>query len=91
MSLTCHSCVLISISIGGSICSELLTSTGWNPSYTISAVLTELAANMTIAPEAKLDPVHWNNPYTTHEAAEAYKRVAVQHHWKIPEDFAKLF
>ncbi len=31
------------------------------------------------APPARLDPKRWDEPYTLHEAVEAFKRVALAH------------
>ena len=68
------------ITAGGSICNELLTSTGWNPAYVVEAVVRIIMVYMVEAtPPARLDMTYWDDPYTLYEAMEAYKRVARQH------------
>lgn len=76
---------------GGSICNEIMTSTGWNPAFCIEAIVRDVMTNMTEAmPPARLDPSRWDLPYNMREAAEAYRRVAQAHGWQIPKDFAKI-
>ncbi|WVQ99753.1 hypothetical protein IAU59_006895 [Kwoniella sp. CBS 9459] len=76
---------------GGSVCNELMTSTGWNPAFNVESVVREVMTNMTEAtPPAKLDPRLWDQPYTMREAIEAYKRVAQAHGWQVPKDFDRL-
>ncbi|WWC88980.1 uncharacterized protein L201_003895 [Kwoniella dendrophila CBS 6074] len=79
------------ITAGGSVCNELMTSTGWNPAFCTEAVVREVMTNMTEAtPPARLDSRNWNTPYTMREAVEAYKRVALAHGWQVPKDFDRL-
>jgi len=70
------------VTIGGSICIELLTTSGWSPAYTIESLLVQLRSNF-IAGEARLDPQRPNAPYSEMEAREAFRRVAQQHGWKV--------
>ncbi|WVQ77891.1 hypothetical protein IAR50_007596 [Cryptococcus sp. DSM 104548] len=76
---------------GGSVCNEILTATGWNPAFSVEAIIRDIMVNMTEAtPPAKLDPHHLNTPYGMAEAISAYKRVARDHGWQIPADFDQL-
>ncbi|ODO08329.1 hypothetical protein L198_00053 [Cryptococcus wingfieldii CBS 7118] len=71
---------------GGSICNEILTATGWNPAFSVEAIIRDVMVNMTEAtPSAKLDPQHWNIPYGMQESISAYKRG-----WEVPSGFDKL-
>lgn len=68
------------ITAGGSICNEILTSTGWNITYTVEMIIRDIMVNMVCAtPPARIDMYRWNQPYTMDEAVEAYKRVAAVH------------
>nr|XP_031859462.1 uncharacterized protein CI109_005108 [Kwoniella shandongensis]KAA5526534.1 hypothetical protein CI109_005108 [Kwoniella shandongensis] len=79
------------ITAGGSVCNEILTASGWNPAFCVEAIVRDIMVNMTEAtPPARLDTRAWDRPYTLREAIDAYKRVAVQHGWQVPEDFDRL-
>ncbi|EIW65961.1 hypothetical protein TREMEDRAFT_74889 [Tremella mesenterica DSM 1558] len=79
------------ITAGGSVCNEILTSTGWNPAFCIEAIVRDIMTNMTEAiPPARLDPHGWDRPYSMSEALEAFKRVAAAHGWGIPKDLDKM-
>ena len=68
------------VTLGGSICIELLTSSGWSPAYTIESLLVQLRS-LFVTGEARLDPSNPNRPYGEQEAREAFQRVARQHGW----------
>ncbi|KAE9407147.1 hypothetical protein BT96DRAFT_1014269 [Gymnopus androsaceus JB14] len=76
---------------GGSICMDLLTSSGWLPSYSIASVLLciKLAISNLEPRPARLAP-NWSMPYSVHEALEGYKRAANTHNWQIPKGLDKL-
>ncbi|SCV71838.1 BQ2448_4532 [Microbotryum intermedium] len=77
---------------GGSICMDLLTSTGWSPIYQIEAILLQIRmaiSNLEPRP-ARLDPHNWDKSYTIQEAVEGFKRAAATHNWTIPNDFAAI-
>ncbi|KIM60273.1 hypothetical protein SCLCIDRAFT_1217055 [Scleroderma citrinum Foug A] len=73
------------VTVGGSICMDLLTSEGWLPSYNIPAILLQikLAISSTDPWPARLHPVNWNKPYTPTEALNGYTRAAALHNWKV--------
>ncbi|KAI6022680.1 hypothetical protein EDC04DRAFT_2575002, partial [Pisolithus marmoratus] len=76
------------ITDGGSICMDLLTSDGWLPSYSVSAILLQikLAISNPIPRPARLHPHYWDRPYTAKEALNGYTRAAALHGWKVRWD-----
>ncbi|KAK7028605.1 ubiquitin-CONJUGAT-2 domain-containing protein [Favolaschia claudopus] len=76
---------------GGSICMDLLTSDGWLPSYSISAVLMQIKlAISNIDPRPAQLAHNWNSPYSVSEALAGFKRAAATHNWTVPEGLDKL-
>jgi len=69
------------VTIGGSICMELLTNTGWVSTNDIESVLIQIRAEL-LSGGARLDTSN-DRPYTDHEAWEAFTRVARSHSWNI--------
>ncbi|KIJ34113.1 hypothetical protein M422DRAFT_783010 [Sphaerobolus stellatus SS14] len=79
------------ITAGGSICMDLLTSDGWLPSYSISAVLLQIRlAICNPDPRPARLTTNWQLPYSIGEALEGFKRAANAHGWRIPEGLEKL-
>lgn len=74
------------ITVGGSICMELLTASGWSPAYTMEAVIVQIIAEMCEG-GARLDPAYigrcgTSGEYSMQEAKDAFTRVAAQHGWR---------
>jgi ubiquitin-conjugating enzyme E2 Q len=70
------------ITIGGSICMEILTNQLWIPSLMLNKVVLMIVQNM-ISGGAELDSKKYNIPYSYDEAVSAYKRMIVSHSdWK---------
>jgi len=67
------------ITVGGSICMELLTKSGWEPINNLESLLIQIRAEM-VAGGAELDGT--KNEYTEEEARAAFTRVARQHGWE---------
>lgn len=67
------------ITIGGSICMELLTPSGWRPTNDIESVIIQIRSEM-IAGGARID-FSQDYPYSAVEAKAAFTRVAHQHGW----------
>ncbi|KAJ7323662.1 hypothetical protein DFH08DRAFT_969210 [Mycena albidolilacea] len=67
---------------GGSICMDLLTSDGWLPSYSISAVLMQIKRVMSTLDlrPARLAS-NWNTPYPVSESLVGFKRAAATYGW----------
>lgn len=68
------------ITIGGSICMELLTASGWVPTYSVESIFVQIRSEV-IDGGGRVD---FNNmrEYTEAEAKQAFERVARQHGWK---------
>ncbi|KAJ7127952.1 hypothetical protein C8R44DRAFT_979448 [Mycena epipterygia] len=76
---------------GGSICMDLLTSDGWLPSYSISAVLMQIKlAISNLDPRPARLAANWNTPYSVGESLAGFKRAAATHGWTVPEGIDKL-
>mmetsp|Transcript_13290 Transcript_13290/g.41340 ORF Transcript_13290/g.41340 Transcript_13290/m.41340 type:complete len:100 (-) Transcript_13290:84-383(-) len=70
------------VTIGGSICTQLLTDDGWKPIYDIESVMETVRQQIT-DPESKAAIDHSNtSDYTEAEALEAFRRVA-EHHKRV--------
>jgi len=67
------------VTIGGSICTEVLTRSGWTPTNSVESVLVQIRAEM-MAGGARLDTGN-QRPYSLSEAQSAFDRVARQHGW----------
>ena len=70
------------VTIGGSICMDMLTNSGWSPVNTIESTLLQIRTEMTLG-GGRLDLKN-NTPYTMQEARQAFVRVATQHKWSVP-------
>ena len=67
------------VTIGGSICTEMLTSTGWSSTMTVESVLLGIRANMLVG-GARLEPRD-KRDYSEAEAREAFNRMKRDHGW----------
>jgi ubiquitin-conjugating enzyme E2 Q len=67
------------VTVGGSLCNELLTRKGWSPENTIEAVLMTVRSSF-MAGGARLDRSN-RADYTMQEAKVAYDRLVAQHGW----------
>jgi len=67
------------VTVGGSICMELLTTSGWRPINDIESILVQIRAEM-VEGGARLDFAN-TAEYSEYEAQEAFTRVAQQHGW----------
>ncbi|KAF5342715.1 hypothetical protein D9758_015872 [Tetrapyrgos nigripes] len=76
---------------GGSICMDLLTSSGWLPSYSIPAIIMQikLAISNPDPRPARLAS-NWTQHYTVGEALQGYKRAAATHGWQLPDGIDSL-
>ncbi len=68
------------ITVGGSICMELLTSQGWSPACSIESLLIQIKSN--ILETGRLDFTKKNIIYTYEESQIAFKRMLFTHGWK---------
>jgi ubiquitin-conjugating enzyme E2 Q len=67
------------VTIGGSICTELLTNKGWTPANTIEAVIVSIRAGF-LEGGARLD-LHNKHDYSIAEAKDAFDRMVQTHGW----------
>jgi len=73
------------------MCMDLLTSDGWLPSYSISAVLLQIKlAISNREPRPAQLARNWDSPYGVQEALEGFKRAAATHGWKVPVGLDRL-
>ena len=68
------------VTIGGSICMQSITSSGWIPVRTVESIFIEILFNMAEG-GARLDLNSSGVDYQLAEAQEAFTRVARQHNW----------
>jgi ubiquitin-protein ligase len=68
------------ITLGGSICMELLTNQGWDITTSVSTVITYIKSAI-IDGEGRIDPAGVNKSYTITEAQEAFDRMLKSHGW----------
>jgi len=68
------------VTIGGSICMELLTTSGWTPTNDIESILVQIRSEM-IEGGARLDFANATD-YSEKEAEATFLRVARQHGWE---------
>mmetsp|Transcript_17020 Transcript_17020/g.30631 ORF Transcript_17020/g.30631 Transcript_17020/m.30631 type:complete len:307 (-) Transcript_17020:351-1271(-) len=68
------------VTVGGSICMQSLTPSGWIPVRTVESIFIEIMFNMSEG-GARLDPSSSDLEYTLRDAQEAFNRVARHHNW----------
>lgn len=73
------------VTVGGSICMELLTASGWSPACNFESLLVQVVMAF-VEGEGRLDlkkaSVHGKHEYQESEAREAFQRAARAHGWK---------
>lgn len=70
------------VTIGGSICTELLTSQGWLPTYSVGQALIQVQSEI-LGGNPDLEPYNKSQTeYSRNEALEAFMRVARQKGWE---------
>ncbi|KAJ3044396.1 hypothetical protein HDV00_002288 [Rhizophlyctis rosea] len=82
------------VTAGGSVCLNILTTTGWKKSYSLPSIFLEvrLAITSTDPRPARLDTHRgWDKPYTAQEAMQAFVRVARDHGWGVPRGWQGHF
>lgn len=78
------------IVLGGAMCMELLTNSGWSSVSSIESVLMQI--RMAIGgsePAGRLD-MHTKGDYKTGEAADGYIRACRTHGWEVPPGFQEM-
>lgn len=77
------------IVMGGAMCMELLTNSGWSSASSMESVLMQIRLAIASEPPAKLD-VRAQRDYATAEAADGYVRACRTHGWEIPQGFREV-
>lgn len=79
------------IVMGGAMCMELLTNTGWSSVSSMESVLMQIRMAIASEPFARLD-MHGSarGDYGTGEAAEGYIRACQTHGWQVPPGFREM-
>jgi ubiquitin-conjugating enzyme E2 Q len=77
------------IVMGGAMCMELLTNTGWSSVSSMESVLMQIRLAIASEPFARLD-VRNKGDYGTGEAADGYIRACQTHGWQVPEGFKEM-
>ncbi|CAE8731257.1 unnamed protein product [Polarella glacialis] len=68
------------ITIGGSVCMQLLTPSGWLPSVSLENVFVSIRSEM-IEGGGRIDFANSSRDYSVAESKEAFKRVAQRYGW----------
>ena len=75
--------------LGGAMCMELLTNTGWSSVSSIESVLMQIRMAIASEPFARLD-LRSPGDYSTGEAADGYIRACNTHGWQVPPGFREM-
>lgn len=83
------------IVIGGAMCMELLTNSGWSSVISMESVLMQVRMAIASEPFARLEgkgkvSSHRDNDYGAGEAADGYLRACQSHGWKVPPGFREV-
>ena len=68
------------ITIGGSLCMEMLTNQGWAPSFNVENVITQIKVAIADG-NGEIDEANYKKRYTMDEAQDSFKRVLATHGW----------
>ncbi|KXT00322.1 hypothetical protein AC578_6467 [Pseudocercospora eumusae] len=77
------------IVMGGAMCMELLTNTGWSSVSSMESVLMQIRMAIASAPYARLNQ-GVKIDYGVGEAAEGYMRACATHGWQVPPGFKEM-
>jgi len=77
------------IVIGGAMCMELLTNSGWSSVSSMESVLMQIRMAIASEPFARLD-IRNEGSYGPGEAADGYIRACRTHGWEIPPGFTEM-
>uniref|UniRef100_A0A0B6ZXI8 UBC core domain-containing protein n=2 Tax=Arion vulgaris TaxID=1028688 RepID=A0A0B6ZXI8_9EUPU len=69
------------VTVGGSICMQMLTKSGWRPTNDIETVLVQVRAEILSDPRAALDIRNPHNEYSEDEAKLAFDRMVNTYGW----------
>jgi len=69
------------ITVGGSICMQALTKSGWCPANDLESILIQVRTEILSDPKASLDSSKPNVPYSEEEAKVAFTRMLQKYGW----------
>ncbi|XP_060080666.1 ubiquitin-conjugating enzyme E2 Q2-like [Ylistrum balloti] len=69
------------VTIGGSICMQMLTNSGWTPTNDIEAILVQIRSEIMSDPNAQLERNDSDRPYEEQEARDAFTRMVKRYGW----------
>lgn len=78
------------IVMGGAMCMELLTNSGWSSVLSMEGVLMQVRLAIASEPYARLDTSAGGGDYGTMEAAGGYLRACQTHGWAVPPGFREM-
>ena len=83
------------IVIGGAMCMELLTNTGWSSVLSMESVLMQVRMAIASEPFARLEGIGKtaavaSSRYGAAEAADGYLRACASHGWQVPPGFKEV-
>jgi ubiquitin-protein ligase len=68
------------ITVGGSLCMEMLTNQGWSPTFNVENIITQIKLAINDG-NGEIDEKNYSKRYTIEEAEMAFKRVVAAHGW----------
>ncbi|XP_070574815.1 ubiquitin-conjugating enzyme E2 Q1-like [Ptychodera flava] len=68
------------VTVGGSICMQLLTKSGWRPANDIESILIQIRSEIMSDPNAQLD-YEADREYDEHAAKQAFERMVMRYGW----------
>ncbi|PWY85038.1 ubiquitin conjugating enzyme [Aspergillus heteromorphus CBS 117.55] len=77
------------VTIGGAMCMELLTSSGWLPTTTMESVLLQVRMAL-CSTDPRPARLQYGMDYSFGGAVEDFQRACLRHGWLVPEDFPRL-
>ncbi|KAK4504097.1 hypothetical protein PRZ48_005012 [Zasmidium cellare] len=78
------------IVMGGAMCMELLTNTGWSSVSSMESVLMQIRMAIASEPFARLETHQGKVDYGAMEAATGYIRACQTHGWTVPPGFKEM-
>lgn len=69
------------VTVGGSVCMQVLTNSGWTPTNSVEGVIVQVRAEIASDPKAQLDKARADVPYNEHEAKQAFDRMVLKYGW----------
>lgn len=81
------------VTMGGSICSELLTNSGWSPVLSMEKVFLQVRMGLCdMDPPARLAEarIGADNDYSINEAIGSFRNAVLNHGWQMPPDLNDL-